>query len=576
MNTKFLFPILFFLFSLASKSLNSQNPANDFVWLFGKRNIDSSNYLGGTILNFSNNTVNVSFIDILLNFQASTMISDSTGDLQFYSNLCEISNSQHEIMQNGNQINPGFTHDGYCIDGGYPMNEGGISIPFPSIINQYIMFHLAYGDPGELDRIYYSVVQGIEDGSSGKVLQKNILIKKDSLAGQITPVKHANGRDWWVIVPQYHSNGYYIFMVSPNGISTLKFRNYGDAWNIRYWSGQSFFSPDGSRYIRTNPYNGINIFDFDRCEGEFTGYQRITLADTTFSTSGGAISPNGRFLYISATDTLHQFDLQATNIAASQKTAAVYDGFQGPFSTIFFKQRLAPNGKIYINSPSSSRYLHVIHYPDKPVPDCMVQQRGLSLATYNFVSMPNFPHFRVGPIDGSICDSLGIDNQPQAYFRADLDTMGYTCEFSNLSTYQPTDWHWDFGDGQFSTAYSPVHTYNQPGQYTVCLMISNAFGVDTFCQVIFVGITGSKEVESESLIEVLPNPFHDQIYVNATVEGTKTTFFLYNALGQLCLKSDLTAGINVIEVPLILPIGTYMYACVRGGRAVKRGVLVRQ
>jgi hypothetical protein len=567
--------IPFFIISSKLLSQNTSHPAHDNIWLFGKKYVDEINYFGGTKLDFSNSTVKVNFLEIPVNFHASTMISDSNGLLQFYSSLCNVAGANNTLLQNGEVINTGFTQEGYCINGGYPVPEGGLSLPFPNKSDRYIMIYKWHA-PGVKDELKYSLIKMDGTTGSGNVYLKDKSFLKDTFANQITAVRHANGRDWWVIAPKDTSNGYFIFRVSPTGLSPVKFRTYGDVWNHKYWAGQAFFSPDGSKYIRTNPYNGINIFDFDRCEGEFTGYQRITLGDSSFSTSGGAISPNGRYLYISATDTLHQFDLQATDIGASQKTASVYDNFLGPFKTIFFMQRLGPDGKIYINSPSSSRYLHVIHYPNKPVPECMVEQRGLSLATFNTISMPNFPHFRLGPIDGSICDSLGLNNLPQAYFRADLDTLGYACEFSNLSTYQPTDWHWDFGDGQFSTVYSPVHTYSQPGQYTVCLMVSNEYGVDTFCQVIFVGISDLQNNDNEEIMAVTPNPFHEKIYVNTPVEGFKTTFLLYNVVGQLCLKSVLTAGINVIDVPVSLPSGTYFYACTRGGKAVQRGVLVRQ
>lgn len=68
---------------------------------------------------------------------------------------------------------------------------------------------------------------------------------------------------------------------------------------------------------------------------------------------------------------------------------------------------------------------------------------------------------------------------PVANFSSDVDT---TCvgmvSFTDLSTNGPTQWDWDFGDGNTSTIQSPMHTYTTSGDYTVTLTVTNAFGND--------------------------------------------------------------------------------------------------
>ena len=45
---------------------------------------------------------------------------------------------------------------------------------------------------------------------------------EDSLEfGQVAAVKHANGRDWWVLVPESHSNRYYTMLLDPTGLSLV-------------------------------------------------------------------------------------------------------------------------------------------------------------------------------------------------------------------------------------------------------------------------------------------------------------------------------------------------------------------
>jgi YD repeat-containing protein len=50
--------------------------------------------------------------------------------------------------------------------------------------------------------------------------------------------------------------------------------------------------------------------------------------------------------------------------------------------------------------------------------------------------------------------------------------------FTDQSTWTPSSWQWDFGDGATSTLQNPVHTYNNSGDYTVTLTASNAGGSD--------------------------------------------------------------------------------------------------
>ncbi|GEM_PF-1433313 len=65
-------------------------------------------------------------------------------------------------------------------------------------------------------------------------------------------------------------------------------------------------------------------------------------------------------------------------------------------------------------------------------------------------------------------------------FTASLRT-GYdplTVQFTDTSAGGPTSWNWSFGDGQFSTAQNPLHTYTGDGLYTVRLTVSSLFQSD--------------------------------------------------------------------------------------------------
>ena len=52
----------------------------------------------------------------------------------------------------------------------------------------------------------------------------------------------------------------------------------------------------------------------------------------------------------------------------------------------------------------------------------------------------------------------------------------FTVQFTDLTTGDPSNWAWDFGDGGTSSEQNPLHTYTFPGLFTVKLTTSNANG----------------------------------------------------------------------------------------------------
>ncbi len=79
-------------------------------------------------------------------------------------------------------------------------------------------------------------------------------------------------------------------------------------------------------------------------------------------------------------------------------------------------------------------------------------------------------------------DTLGIEmrREPAAEFVSNSPiTLGMSAVFTDLSTYDPETWFWDFGDGVgTSDQPNPVYTYTQAGFYTVTLTVANYCGAD--------------------------------------------------------------------------------------------------
>ncbi|MCH8330959.1 MAG: PKD domain-containing protein [Bacteroidetes bacterium] len=80
--------------------------------------------------------------------------------------------------------------------------------------------------------------------------------------------------------------------------------------------------------------------------------------------------------------------------------------------------------------------------------------------------------------------NFGVTAPPTASFSQ--TSLSLDATFTDLSTNIPTQWDWDFGDGNSSTDQNPVHSYTTTGDYNACLTATNFNGSDTFCDSVSV------------------------------------------------------------------------------------------
>ena len=385
-------------------------------WLVGFETSFLQPY-NGSKLEFTNNILNVSYDPRSMWFYSSfSGISPISDDFFIYSNGSAVCNINHDTLANGKDLSPGG--DTYWNISGYPFPASVLFTPKQQNGDQLYLFHGnslngAVGFPPENKprrlKLFYSVIDPYI-GIKGTVTQKNqILIDDTTEVGNILGCRHANGRDWWLLIKKFNQNTYYTVLMGQQGVISIFPQTVSGS--IHHVGGQACFSPDGSKYAVFANTCQLRLYDFDRCTGILSNFKyKFITTDLSGFTS---FSPNSRFLYISSINNLWQFDLQATDVLASQTLVGSYDGFTDSTgnNTFFWWQWLAPDGKIYINSSSSpSHYLHVINNPDELGINCNFTQHSIYLPTFNDNTIPTYVNLDLKQVHGSICDTLGVGN----------------------------------------------------------------------------------------------------------------------------------------------------------------------
>jgi hypothetical protein len=586
-----LLPFYFLLFlSLNISAQNPQYPAkHDAVWVGGYGSWANEAIYGGHAINFQQFPAIVSYEYLDMEFGNNiAVICNEEGDLQFYTNGEYIANFTGEIMENGDDINPDESDDQTT---NYQVS---MILPMPEHNNEYILIHKEREwvavNGNDLDglwtanfKTYYSYVDMNANGGLGSVLEKNVEILDDTLNyGRLTAAKHANGRDWWLLLPEYWSNHFYRFLISPNGIDTLEKQTViGLDEPARPGLGQAVFSPDGTKYIvsgsKSTPEGvHLDIYDFNRCTGLLSNPQRRFFEENNTFGKPVIVSPNSRFLYFALNGWYYQYDLWAEDIIGSETELQFYDGYISPFfDTYPWLGQLGLDGNIYIATTSATDVMHIIHDPDFPEEASRLEQHGIQLPRLNNGTIANHPHYRLGPIDGSSCDTLGIDNFPIANFRH--ETFTDAVHFRDLSAGAPNDWYWTFGDGESSSEKHNNHIYDSGGLYEVCLTVSNQNGSDTWCDSVQILTTSAVEQQELSIeSSIFPNPSEGLVLLQTEQNLPPDSHFkVYDQAGRLVFDKELQSGFDKQNIEMYnLSNGMYFYEILLSDFVIGKGKLV--
>jgi len=346
-------------------------------------------------------------------------IADENGNLLFYVGSDTTVSTSHGFVYNRNHQQMPFGWGLVTANWNHEM----IILPMPGNSDKYYIFHTSIT---QIIGIYYTIIDMALDNGNGdlEVLNQNLTI--ESVTDGVAAVKHANGRDWWLIYAMNHNgiptNEFYLYLISPEGISDPYIIHAGGTFVTN--SGDLSFSNNGENLLFTSITGLIEVFDFDRCTGILSNPVIVEPENpSTQIIASGVLSLDQNLVYISSNGIisyLYQYDLRANPISASRDTIAVFPEILWCSGML----RLAPDNKIYLSNIydnginyffpyADSMYnpynmnLGVINDPDSVGVACNFQPYSFYLGgNRTYFGLPNNPNYELGAVQGSVCDSL--------------------------------------------------------------------------------------------------------------------------------------------------------------------------
>jgi gliding motility-associated-like protein len=460
--------VAIFVCSLLFIASYGQNETN--VWYFGT-------HAG---INFSSGTPSVLNDGKINTTEGVACISDSAGNLLFYTDGVTVWNNQHDTMANGRDL---FGH--------YSSSQSSIIVPKPRDPHRYFVFTVDF--EGASNGMNYSVVNMDLDNGKGDVEEKNVQLVTP-VCEKLTAIKHCNGTDFWVITHGFNSQSFYAFLVTANGVSLAPvLSNVGSfVSNINQTNaiGSLKASPDGRKLAAAHYSQGVELLDFDNSTGAISNARSLFTAAETYEfwkgPYGVEFSPNSKLLYVAGNyydfqdlgfySFLLQYDVSLLDqVAISASKSLIYR--KSIIIESFGSLQTAPDGKIYL-AEIRVPYLSVINAPNMIGSACLFTYAQLQFTEPNQLSMMGLPAF------------------VQSYWRPAFTFRGACAGKQLFFDYViPEDViavKWDFGDplsgsDNFSTLDSTMHLYQFDGVYPVKLIRFTHCGSDTVTKSVQVG-----------------------------------------------------------------------------------------
>jgi len=449
--------VLIFLITLTAYG---QKEAN--VWYFGEN----------AGLNFNSGSPVPLTDGQLITDEGSASISDTNGNLLFYTDGSDVYNKNHVPMSNGS----GLLGDSSSA-------QSGIIVPKPKDSNIYYIFTVDRQGGG--NSVHFSEIDMTLDSGLGAVTIKNTALSQSLNAREkITSVKGADCDTFWVITGD--SNQFQAYLVNDTGVITpaITSTNIQTGGDLR---GSLKLSPNGTKLISAGN-SGSYIYDFDDATGSISNGRTLNVSGGY----GAEFSRSSNKLYISTgvhsqftnagtrnlpnSAEIFQFSLESSSIAdinaSRQEIYNTIAGYRGAL-------QLGPDGKIYY-AQSRTDKLGVINFPEKSFNEVVFNTNGVDLnGKISTEGLPPFISSLLIPIEIKDNSNNGI-----VINNLDLELcIGQNKEIAPDPVIGPATYKWTFDDGTTTTTLAITSMLilnniqaNSTGKYLLTIEQTDACG----------------------------------------------------------------------------------------------------
>ncbi|MEW6772825.1 MAG: gliding motility-associated C-terminal domain-containing protein [Bacteroidota bacterium] len=306
-------------FSFLSIIIYAQNPdiKRTWHWYFGN----------GAGLDFSSGTAVADTTGALYAKEGCASISDTAGNLLFYTDGDTIWDRRHLPMPNGTHLSS------YLCSLENSSIQGVIILPNPADINQYYVITSDCFENFNTDGYRYSIVDMRLNGGYGDILpnKKRILLYSPSTEA-ITATRRTD-YSWWIITHELESNKFIVYLLDSSGINFYRDISIGPFVDNNFSIGKIIISNNQEYlcttfFIQNNTlclYGCNEIFLFNKINCDITHYCFVPSFGGSFD---ACFSPQDKYIYFTNSGyLLFRFNLcQNDTIMIQQSLDTCYEG----------------------------------------------------------------------------------------------------------------------------------------------------------------------------------------------------------------------------------------------------------